>query len=55
MVLVLMDACANDAMLQAGTKEILVDSLPGLPAGLSKAEDGNFWVSMTVPVPPYSK
>lgn len=40
---------------QAGKREVLVDSLPGLPAGLSKAADGNMWVSMTVPVPPYNK
>jgi sugar lactone lactonase YvrE len=42
-------------LLQAGQREVLVDSLPGLPAGLSKASDGNFWVSMTVPVPSYTK
>jgi hypothetical protein len=42
-------------LLQAGQREVLVGSLPGLPAGLSKASDGNYWVSMTVPVPPYSK
>eukprot|EP00878_Enallax_costatus_P025649 GHUV01027461.1.p1 GENE.GHUV01027461.1~~GHUV01027461.1.p1 ORF type:complete len:393 (+),score=76.33 GHUV01027461.1:116-1294(+) len=40
---------------KAGQREIVVDSLPGLPAGLSKASDGNYWVSMTVPVPPYSR
>ncbi|KAF6265115.1 hypothetical protein COO60DRAFT_1624013 [Scenedesmus sp. NREL 46B-D3] len=40
---------------KAGQREVLVAALPGLPAGLSKASDGNFWVSMTVPVPPYSR
>eukprot|EP00879_Flechtneria_rotunda_P014401 GHRR01015048.1.p1 GENE.GHRR01015048.1~~GHRR01015048.1.p1 ORF type:complete len:431 (+),score=160.92 GHRR01015048.1:224-1516(+) len=40
---------------QAGKREVLIDSLPGLPAGLSKSSDGNYWVSMTIPVPPYSR
>ncbi|WIA17796.1 hypothetical protein OEZ85_009308 [Tetradesmus obliquus] len=40
---------------KAGQREVLVGSLPGLPAGLSRASDGNYWVSMTVPVPPISK
>ncbi|KAF8055388.1 MET1B [Scenedesmus sp. PABB004] len=40
---------------KAGSREVVVHSLPGLPAGLSRASDGNYWLSMTVPVPPYSK
>lgn len=48
-------ACWLALPCQAGSREVLVGSLPGLPAGLSKSDDGNFWVSMTVPNPPYSK
>eukprot|EP00882_Tetradesmus_deserticola_P020787 GHRQ01022464.1.p1 GENE.GHRQ01022464.1~~GHRQ01022464.1.p1 ORF type:complete len:399 (+),score=115.02 GHRQ01022464.1:178-1197(+) len=40
---------------KAGQREVLVDSLPGLPAGLTAASDGNYWVSMTVPLPPISR
>lgn len=41
--------------VQAGTREVIIHSLPGLPAGVSKASDGNFWLSMTVPLPPVTK
>jgi hypothetical protein len=40
---------------QAGQRELLVHSLPGMPAGLSKASDGNYWLSMTTPLPPVVK
>lgn len=40
---------------KAGTREVIIHSLPGLPAGVSKASDGNFWLSMTVPLPPVTK
>lgn len=41
--------------VQAGTREIIIHSLPGLPAGLSKASDGNYWLSMTTPLPHVTK
>lgn len=43
------------SLTQAGQREIIIHSLPGLPAGLSKASDGNFWLSMTVPTPTVTK
>ena len=32
-------------VLQAGTVDTLIDRLPGFPDGVSRAEDGSFWVS----------
>jgi sugar lactone lactonase YvrE len=41
--------------LQAGQREVIIHSLTGLPAGIAKASDGNYWLSMTVPVPPVTR
>lgn len=38
--------------LQAGTKDNLVKDLPGFPDGISRASDGNFWLSIVVPPVP---
>lgn len=40
---------------QAGQREVLIHSLPGLPAGLFKSSDGNYWLSLTTPLPPVIK
>lgn len=38
--------------MQAGSLETFLDGLPGLPDGVSRASDGNFWVAInTAPVP----
>ena len=38
--------------MQAGSLEIFLDSLPGMPDGVSRAADGNYWVAInTAPVP----
>ena len=34
---------------QEGQLEILIDSLPGFPDGVSLAEDGNFWITLAAP------
>lgn len=34
---------------QAGTTEVFIDSLPGFPDGLTRADDGGFWVAILVP------
>jgi hypothetical protein len=41
--------------LQAGTLEVLVDALPGLPDGISRSSDGNFWVPLVAKPPAASK
>ena len=39
-------------LLQAGSLELFLDNLPGLPDGVSRASDGNFWVAInSAPVP----
>ena len=35
--------------LQKGQLEVMIDSLPGFPDGVSLAEDGNFWIALTAP------
>lgn len=36
--------------MQAGTRDTLIDSLPGFPDGLSRSRDGQgFWVSVVMP------
>ena len=38
--------------MQAGSLEVFLDNLPGLPDGVSKASDGNFWVAInSAPIP----
>jgi len=32
-----------------GTSEVLTDSLPGFPDGITRASDGNFWVALILP------
>jgi hypothetical protein len=43
------------APAQAGTTEVAIDHLPGVPDGVSRASDGNFWVAVLTPVPPIAK
>lgn len=38
--------------MQTGSLELFLDSLPGLPDGVSRASDGNFWVAInSAPIP----
>ncbi|WP_281647401.1 SMP-30/gluconolactonase/LRE family protein [Parendozoicomonas sp. Alg238-R29] len=34
---------------KAGTSDIFIDNLPGLPDGISSSRDGTFWVAMATP------
>ncbi|KAI8467567.1 MAG: strictosidine synthase [Monoraphidium minutum] len=40
---------------KAGQTEVVVDRLPGVPDGITRASDGNFWVAVLAPVPPIAK
>ncbi|GBF92278.1 strictosidine synthase [Raphidocelis subcapitata] len=40
---------------KAGTSEVVIDRLPGVPDGVSRAADGSFWLAMLSPVPPIAK
>lgn len=41
---------------KAGSSDVLIDRLPGVPDGCSRAEDGSgFWVSLITPVKPITK
>lgn len=31
---------------KAGTTELLIDNLPGMPDGMQRASDGNFWITL---------
>ena len=35
--------------------EVMIDSLPGFPDGVSLAEDGNFWITLVAPKQPFVK
>ena len=35
--------------------EVMIDSLPGFPDGVSLAEDGNFWITLAAPNQPFVK
>jgi hypothetical protein len=35
---------------KAGSADVLIDRLPGFPDGISRSEDGNFWVALVAPV-----
>lgn len=35
--------------------EVMIDSLPGFPDGVSLAEDGNFWITLAGPNQPFVK
>ena len=38
--------------MQAGSLEVFLDSLPGMPDGVSRASDGNYWVAVnSAPTP----
>lgn len=39
----------------AGTTDTLIDQLPGMPDGISKSSDGNFWVAIFGPPPSIHK
>ncbi|GMH38773.1 hypothetical protein BSKO_06657 [Bryopsis sp. KO-2023] len=39
----------------AGTRHLLIDSLPGFPDGIARSSDGNFWVSIVAPPSPILK
>ena len=39
-----MQADLGNPVLQAGTVDTLIDQLPGFPDGVSRADDGSFWV-----------
>lgn len=39
--------------MQAGTVEVLIDHLPGVPDGVDAAQDGGFWISLVAPAPPF--
>ena len=38
--------------MQAGSTDVLVDALPGVPDGISRSLDGNFWLALPVPRSP---
>lgn len=38
-----------------GQTEVMIDSLPGFPDGVSLAEDGNFWITLVAPNQPFVK
>ena len=40
---------AAGCALQKGHMEVMIDSLPGFPDGVSLAEDGNFWIALAAP------
>lgn len=35
--------------LQAGTRDVLIDRLPGFPDNITRASDGNFWLALVIP------
>ena len=37
---------------QAGTKDVLIDRLPGFPDNITPSADGNFWLALVVPDAP---
>jgi sugar lactone lactonase YvrE len=51
--------CAADyaagAAPQAGTTDVLVEHLPGVPDGICRASAGGFWVSLVVPIKPIAR
>jgi hypothetical protein len=40
---------------QAGTTDVLIDTLPGFPDGVDSAAGGSFWISLVAPVTPFMK
>ena len=38
--------------LSSGTSEVLVDNIPAMPDGISRAEDGGYWVAGVIPLSP---
>ena len=41
--------------IQKGQTEVWISSLPGFPDGISRSEDGNYWVAMAGPNQPFVK
>lgn len=40
---------------KAGTLEVLIDELPGIPDNISRSKDGNYWVALMSPGVPLAK
>lgn len=40
---------------KSGTAEVLIDNLPGFPDGISRASDGNFWLSIVGRISPIGR
>ena len=38
--------------MQAGQQEVFASSMPGVPDGISRAPDGDFWVAIVARPPP---
>ena len=40
---------------QAGSTDVLVDNLPGVPDNIHRASAGGFWVALAVPIKPVTR